>query len=167
MDVYRITPDSPNWQLISYDFVRTDSFVFGQNIPIEREFSHDPPIEMLRGILLVEDHKPIAGCRIAYPTESIAKIERVCVIRERQRSGVGRILIEEAEKWIAENGYRHVVISSQDRAAGFYEKVGYTLNPDADPDQYTWHSAGFDPVAARANRPNLGFVCVLMEKDLA
>ena len=48
-----------------------------------------------------------------------------------------------------------------------YLSTAYVPNPDADPDQYTWHPAGFDPIAAKANRPNLGFVCVLMEKDLA
>ncbi len=31
------------------------------------------------------------------------------------------------------------MISSQDRAAGFYEKLGYQLNPDVDPSVYDKH----------------------------
>lgn len=38
------------------------------------------------------------------------------------------MLIEAAEKWLKEYGVEHIVITSQDRAAGFYEKLGYKLN---------------------------------------
>ena len=89
--------------------------------------------------MIIEDHKPVAGCRITYPREDIGKIGRVCVVRERQKSGVGHVLIAEAEKWIAERGCQHIVINSQDRAAGFYEEE---------------------------HRNKLGFSCVLVEKFL-
>lgn len=173
MEIYRIHKggaDAP-WLYKAYDYVRTDAFVWGQSIPVETEFSHDEPIEELEAIVITEEHKPIAGCRITYPTADIGKIGRVCVVREKQRSGIGHILIDEAEKWIAENGFTHVVINSQDRAAAFYERCGYVLVPGVDPDIYENHrrrSPENEQEAAEraAHRPKLGFSCVLMEKYL-
>lgn len=164
MDIYRVTADSPAWQKIGYDYVRVDAFCYGQNIPLETEFSHDAPVEELNGVLIVEDHKPIAGLRISYPKEDVGKIERVCVVREKQKSGVGSELIKAAEEWILEKGISHVVISSQDRAQGFYEKNGYKLNPDVSPDVYEKH---LHP-RKRDIDPNFkpDFVCVLVEKYL-
>ena len=165
MDIYRVTKDSPAWQVTAYNYIRTDAFCFGQHIPVEGEFSHDGPAEDFNGILIVEDHVPVAGLRIAYPRPDVAKIERVCTIREKQKSGYGRVMIAEAEKWIAEQGYRHIVISSQDRAQGFYEKCGYVLNPEIPAHEY-------DPPRPQREKPKLpggfkpDFICVLVEKYL-
>lgn len=167
MEIYRVTKDSPAWQQKAYDYVRTDAFCFGQNIPIEGEFAGDGPLEELNAVIVVDDHKPIAGCRIAYPKEGIGKIERVCVIREKQKSGIGSVMIAEAENWIAEQGIRHIVISSQDRAAGFYEKAGYVLNPDVPPSVYDAHP---HKETSQATPKKTGFkadfTCVLVEKYL-
>ena len=78
MEIYRVKQGSPDWLYKAYDYVRTDAFCFGQNIPIETEFSHDEPLEELLAIVLVEDHKPVGGCRITYPRAGVGKIERVC-----------------------------------------------------------------------------------------
>ena len=122
-EIYRVEKGSEEWKYKAYDYVRTDAFCLGQNIPIELEFGQDESKDDLQAILLTEDHKPVAGCRIAFPAEKTGKIERVCVVREKQKSGYGRVLIEAAEKWLKEYGVDHIVITSQDRAAGFYEKL--------------------------------------------
>ena len=170
MEIYRVKQGSPDWLYKAYDYVRTDAFCFGQNIPIETEFSHDEPLEELLAIVLVEDHKPVGGCRITYPRAGVGKIERVCVIREKQKSGYGSILIKEAEKWLTESGIRHIVISSQDRAAGFYNKLGYVTNLEVNPGIYEKPRAGVplvDVVQKEIHRKNLGFTCVLVEKYLS
>ena len=165
MEIYRVTKDSPSWQKIGYNYVRIDAFCFGQNIPLETEFGHDASEEELNAILVVDDHKPIAGLRIAYPKPGVGKIERVCVIREKQKSGVGSVMIKAAEEWIAEHGISHIVISSQDRAAGFYQKNGYVLNEEVSPEEYEAHSR---PHRESAEVPDFkpDFVCVLVEKFL-
>ncbi|MBP5282495.1 MAG: GNAT family N-acetyltransferase, partial [Lachnospiraceae bacterium] len=167
MEVYRVTGESPVWQLHAYNYIRTDAFCFGQNIPVELEFRGDKGTEDFQGILVVDDHKPVSGLRIAYPKAGVAKIERVCTIREKQKAGYGRIMIEEAEKWIAEKGISHIVISSQDRAQGFYEKCGYVLNPDVS--AHAYDAPRPDHKAEKPVRPagfNPGFTCVLVEKFL-
>mgnify|MGYP000142102012 CR=1 FL=1 len=122
-------------------------------------------------VILIEDHKPVAGCRIAFPDEKTGKIERVCVVRGKQKGGYGRILIQEAENWLKEYGVNHIVISSQDRAAGFYEKLGYQLNPDVDPSVYDKHHKQEEKPKQEPSRPKnapgpFGFTCVLVEKYL-
>ena len=159
VEIYRIDKGAEAWKYKAYDYVRTDAFCVGQGIPIELEFSHDEKEEELQAVLLVEDHKPVAGCRIAFPDEKTGKIERVCVVREKR---------------LEEDGVNHIVISSQDRAAGFYEKLGYKLNPDVSPDMYDRHhedegkkqEAKSQPGKPRKPIPGLGFTCVLVEKYL-
>lgn len=164
MEIYRVKKGSPDWLYKAYDYVRTDAFCFGQGIPVETEFSHDGAEEDLLAVVLVEEHKPLAGCRITYPKEGVGKIERVCVIREKQKSGYGRILIEEAEKWILEEGRKHIVISSQDRAAGFYQQLGYQINSEVSPEVYETVRHTKPP---EEHRIDLGFTCVLVEKYFA
>ena len=171
VEIYRIEKGAEAWKYKAYDYVRTDAFCMGQNIPIELEFSHDEKEEDLQAVLLVENHKPVAGCRIAFPDEKTGKIERGCVVREKQEGGYGRILIQEAENWLKEYGINHIVISSQDRAAGFYEKLGYQLNPDADLSIYERHhkteKTEKTENSVKTKKPvNLGFTCVLVEKYL-
>lgn len=171
VEIYRIEKGAEAWKYKAYDYVRTDAFCMGQNIPIELEFSHDEKEEDLQAVLLVENHKPVAGCRIAFPDEKTGKIERVCVVREKQKGGYGRILIQEAENWLKEYGINHIVISSQDRVAGFYEKLGYQLNPDADLSIYERHhkteKTEKTENSVKTKKPvNLGFTCVLVEKYL-
>lgn len=167
MEVYRVTGEAPKWQRIAYQFIRTDAFCIGQGIPMEVEFSGDEMIDDFQGILVMDDHKPVAGLRISYPRPGIGKIERVCTVRAKQKGGYGRIMIEAAEKWIAEHGVDHIVISSQDRARGFYEKCGYVYNPEVDAHEY---DVPGKEVREKEGRPagfHPNFTCVLVEKYLS
>ena len=117
--------------------------------------------------MLIDDNKPVAGCKISFPFEGVGKIGRVCVIRDYQRNGVGSKLIEEAEKWILEDGATKIVINSQDRAQGFYEKLGYELVPKVNPRAYEEIEVDSEDDIPRDYTPrknDLGFSCVLVEK---
>ncbi len=166
MEFYRVNKDSPEWLLKAYDYVRMDAFVFGQGIPLEVEFARDN-LEELEAVVLVENRKPVAGCRITYPRKGVGKIGRVCVIREKQKSGIGHLLIKAAEEWIVERGVKYIVINSQDRAAAFYEKCGYIMVPGVDPEIYENHEPQQEKKEEKeTQRKSLGFSCVLMEKYL-
>ncbi len=73
-EIYRVEKGSEEWKYKAYDYVRTDAFCLGQNIPIELEFGQDESKDDLQAILLTEDHKPVAGCRIAFPAEKTASL---------------------------------------------------------------------------------------------
>ena len=110
MEAFRVTKDSPKWLFEAYDYARTDAFVFGQNIPITAEYSHDEPVDdNYRVVVLIDDNKPVAGCRISFPFDGVGKIGRVCVVREQQRNGAGSRLIDEAEEWIREFNVSKIV----------------------------------------------------------
>ncbi len=40
-EIYRVEKGSEEWRSEAYDYVRTDAFCYGQNIPIELEFRQD------------------------------------------------------------------------------------------------------------------------------
>ena len=40
---------------------------------------------------------------------------------------LGAMAVREAEKWIAECGYKQIIIDSRLEATGFYGKLGYEL----------------------------------------
>ena len=170
MEAYRVTKDSDAYLFKAYDYARIDAFTYGQGIPIDREFGHEDPVdEKYLAVVLLDDHKPVAGCRVTFPEEGIGKIGRVCVTRAYQRSGAGTLLIREAEKWITEKGIKHIVINSQDRAQGFYEKLGYVLNPKVNPGVYENHFEGDREAGKHGYVPKkgpMGFACVLVEKFL-
>lgn len=167
MEIYHIIKGAPEWLYKAYDYVRTDAFCIGQGIPIEIEFSDDEAKEELQAVVLMEDHKPVGGCRITYPKEGVGKIERVCVVREKQKGGYGRIMIEDAEKWIAESGVKHIVINSQDRAAGFYNKIGYVTNYEVSPSVYEKPREKAEEAPQKEEEKiDLGFSTVLVEKFL-
>ena len=67
MQIYRINKETDEWLKKAYDYVRTDAFCFGQNIPVELEFAGEEAQDDLEGVVILEDHKPVAGCRISYP----------------------------------------------------------------------------------------------------
>ncbi len=78
-------------------------------------------------ILALDKTIPAGACRVRFiEDEQTAKIERVNVISEYRKNGVGRALIEYAERFIASGGYDTIVITSKEEAVGFYEKLGYT-----------------------------------------
>ncbi len=170
MEIFRVTKNSPQWLHRAYEYARTDAFCFGQGIPINFEYGHDEPIsEDYKAVVLIDDGKPVAGCRITFPRADIGKIGRVCVVRSYQRKGVGKKLIEEAEEWILEHKVSKIVINSQDRAQKFYEKLGYELVLGVDPRYYEEATGNLDdlPHDYVPKKNPLGFSCVLVEKHVS
>ena len=53
-EIYRVEKGSEEWKYKAYDYVRTDAFCLGQNIPIELEFGQDESKDDLQAILLTE-----------------------------------------------------------------------------------------------------------------
>lgn len=80
-EIYRVEKGSEEWKYKAYDYVRTDAFCLGQNIPIELEFGQDESKDDLQAILLTEDHKPVAGCRIAFAKD---RKNRACLCCQRK-----------------------------------------------------------------------------------
>ena len=60
-EIYRVEKGSEEWKYKAYDYIRTDAFCCGQNIPIELEFGQDESKDDLQAILLTQ-----AGSRLPH-----------------------------------------------------------------------------------------------------
>lgn len=110
-------------QLAGVFYVRQEG-MSEYKIPLEVEFGGDSL--GAEYILVMDQETPVATCRIhLLPESGYAKIERVVTAHASRGQGAGRVAVEEAEKWIREQGYSKILISSRESAVGFYEKLGY------------------------------------------
>lgn len=121
MEVIRATK---TWQIAAAYYARIEAMVKGFNVPLDVEFDEKDTPDT-KYVVVLDDGMPVANCRIIEVDEETAKIERVSVVTTSRKKGIGRILIEGAEKWITELGYKKIIITSRDEAVGFYEKLGY------------------------------------------
>ena len=93
-------------------------------ISLREEFDeHD--CEGTRYIVLLDDGYPIATCRFYELSAERVMIGRVVVLPEYRGQHLGIKVIEEAELWIRELGYRSIEVESRTVAVEFYEKLGY------------------------------------------
>ena len=134
------------WQQAGAYYVRIQGMAKQHGITLRREFDeHDGPDT--KYVVLTDADFPVATCRV-YPLGGAqAMIGRVVVLPEYRGKGLGRVVVEEAEKWLRELGCTQAVVESRDVAVGFYEKLGYAVT-----DSRVIHGDTFD--------------CIRMEKRL-
>lgn len=75
-------------------------------------------------LLALEDGVPAAAARLYREGEGW-HIGRICVRRDRRGGGLGRLLLEEAERRCREKGGSRLALGAQLRAEKFYEACGY------------------------------------------
>ena len=118
------------WQRAGAYSVRIQGMNRQHHIPLREEFDeHDG--DGTKYIVLLDDGYPVATCRFYEISEGSVVLGRVVVLPEYRGRGLGRRVVEEAERWIGELGYRDVVIDSRTVAVPFYEKLGYAAVDDA------------------------------------
>lgn len=68
----------------------------------------------------------VIGCLIIQKKDKqTVKLRQMAVAANQQGTGLGRLLMEAAEKWTKENGYSRIILHARKLAAGFYSKLGY------------------------------------------
>ena len=114
------------WQRAGAYSVRIQGMNRQHNISLREEFDeHD--CEGTRYIILLDGTYPVATCRFYELDSSTATIGRVVVLPEYRGKKLGRIVIKFAEEWIAELGYKTIVVDSRIEVVDFYSKLGYQL----------------------------------------
>lgn len=85
-----------------------------------------------------------------------AIFRRVAIMSSEQRKGFGRKLMEAAERFALDRGYQKLVANVAIDAIPFYEKIGYTFDPDtaatSDPSNPRMIKIGNGYQIARLNR---------------
>jgi GNAT superfamily N-acetyltransferase len=117
------------WQRAGAYYVRVHGMNRQHHIPLREEFDeHDG--DGTKYIVLLDDDYPVATCRFYETDAGSVVLGRVVVLPEYRGRGLGRRVVEEAERWIRELGYREIVIDSRIVAVPFYEKLGYESGND-------------------------------------
>ena len=118
------------WQRAGAYSVRIQGMNRQYHIPLRDEFDeHDS--EGTKYIVLLDDGYPVATCRFYEEREDAVILGRVVVLPEYRSNGVGSLVIEEAEKWIRELGYKEILIDSRTEVTGFYDKLNYEMVDDS------------------------------------
>ena len=124
---YEVMRAEAEWQRAGAYSVRVQGMNRQHRIPLRDEFDeHDG--EGTRYIVLLDDGYPVATCRFYEIGSSSVILGRVVVLPEYRGRQLGRTVVQEAEKWIAEIGFTRIVIESRLVAVGFYEKLGYVMD---------------------------------------
>ncbi|MBO4637386.1 MAG: GNAT family N-acetyltransferase [Clostridiales bacterium] len=117
------------WQRAGAYSVRIEGMNRQCHIPLREEFDgHDG--QGTRYIVLTDEGYPVATCRFYEKDGSCVILGRVVVLPSYRGNKLGKRVMEEAEKWIADLGYKEIEIDSRTNATGFYEKLGYKLTGD-------------------------------------
>ena len=134
------------WQQAGAFSVRINGMGRQHHISLRQEFDeHDGPDT--KYIVLLDEEYPVATCRFYELNCDMVMLGRVVVLPEYRGNGLGRLTINEAQKWIVELGYSRIILESRENKVAFYEKMGYI----ADYSQKI-HGDTFD--------------CIRMEKEL-
>lgn len=104
--------------------VRTAVFVEEQGIAPEDEWDADDATA-LHAVLFDVNGQPIGNARLLQPTESLAKIGRMAVLREARGQGYGARLLQALLLEARRRGNKEVRLSAQRTAEGFYAALGF------------------------------------------
>ncbi|MBQ6326839.1 MAG: GNAT family N-acetyltransferase [Clostridia bacterium] len=115
------------------------------HIPLRQAFDkHDTPDA--KYIVVTDSDFPIATARMVPLDRERVRIDRVVVLPEYRRQGIGTMVVNACEAWAEELGHSAAVVESREDEVPFYEQLLYEPCGEA-MDGVTLH-------------------CVRMEKDL-
>lgn len=108
--------------------IRRVVFIDEQSVPEKEELDDLDPV--CRHFLATPDKSSLAReafgtARILFLDDGSAKAQRVAVLREYRRHGVGAALMFAVEGEAARAGRQLLILSSQLSALPFYERLGY------------------------------------------
>ena len=126
MEIMRATEE---WQRAGAYSVRIQGMNRQHHISLRDEFD-EYDCDGTKYIVVLDEGYPVATCRFYEKDGSCVVIGRVVVLPEYRGRNIGALVMHEAEKWIAELGYKKILIDSRLETVGFYEKLGYTLLDD-------------------------------------
>lgn len=108
--------------------VRRVVFVEEQQVPVEIEIDgHEN--EATHFVAYDESHSPVGAGRLRSKGD-LAKVERICVLKERRGEHIGEAIMEKLEQVASDQGYKGLLLNAQTHAQGFYERLGYTVTSE-------------------------------------
>ncbi len=119
--------------------VRLKVFVEEQGVPEHIELDeHD---QTAAHFIVQEDNQIIAAARVREIEEGVAKVERVCVLKEHRGKHLGILIMKHVEQYAKEQGWHKLKLHAQSYAIPFYEKLDYVVTSPEFLDAYIPHRA--------------------------
>ncbi len=108
--------------------VRKTVFIHEQHVPEAEEIDQydDSAVHF---VLYDEAQIPIGAGRLRTINE-IGKVERICVLKEKRKSGAGKIIMDAIEEHARKQGIFIVKLNAQTHAIPFYRKLKYEIISD-------------------------------------
>lgn len=103
--------------------IRRIVFILEQNVSEDEEW--DGLDGQCTHFLAELDGRPVGCARLLVTADGRAKAQRVAVIREHRRCGIGAAMMAALEAEAARAGHAEVVLGAQLQALAFYERLGY------------------------------------------
>lgn len=121
---FAILRAAETWQRAGAWYVRIQAMAGEHHIPLRQAFDeHDTPDA--KYIVVTDDDFPIATARMVPLDKRRVMIDRLVVLPEYRRQGIGTMVVSECEVWAEELGHSVAVVESREDEVPFYEQLLY------------------------------------------
>lgn len=122
MSIKKVTTEA-DLQL-AFDF-RRKVFIEEQQVPEVEEYDEFDSLQAPCDHILVYNKEQPVGTGRLRVVEGYGKLERICIVEEFRKFGLGKEIIIGLEQIARDNGLTKAKLNAQSYAEGFYEKLGY------------------------------------------
>jgi predicted GNAT family N-acyltransferase len=122
--------------------IRKEVFIIEQQVPINEEYDE---LDKTAVQFIVYDRDKAVGAARFRIVNQKGKVERVCVLKDYRKKGVGKLMMDAIEQYVKRQGLtlEKLVLSAQLTALPFYEKLGYIAYGDIYLDANIEHKSMF------------------------
>ncbi|BAU14595.1 acetyltransferase, GNAT family [Leptolyngbya sp. NIES-3755] len=99
--------------------------VFQDEQGVDPALEFDGLDEAATHFLTYEGNRPIGTARVRFLDSRTAKLERVAVLADRRKYGIGRKIVETALEFLANKNISDLRIHAQISVVAFYQKLGF------------------------------------------
>ena len=107
--------------------IRLEVFVKEQGVAVSDELDENEYES--QHILIYYDGKACGTGRLR-EVDGMGKLERICVLKDYRKYGIGRAVVENLEQAAESRGIRSLKLHGQTQAAEFYRRLGYKQQGD-------------------------------------
>jgi predicted GNAT family N-acyltransferase len=99
--------------------------VFQKEQGIDGELDFDGNDDTATHVVAYYEKKPIGTGRIRKIADTSAKIERVAVVKDKRKMGIGKLIMKTMDEYLEKSEINTVTLDAQVHAKSFYESLGY------------------------------------------
>ncbi len=104
--------------------------VFQQEQGVEEALEFDGRDDEAVQFLAYLDDRPVGTARIRFLSQSTAKLERLAVLSDARKQGVGQQIMQTALKFLGEKNISEIRIHAQEPVKEFYQALGFEVEGD-------------------------------------